>query len=179
MVYTSLLYRRTLFGTTGSKARRMIAEATKVCGGLHGCGRELPLSEFNVNRNGRAITYCKECGSKQRAQWRIDNTARDLYRTTKRNAVKRGLTFELSLQWFEDRLATGTCEISGVPFVVKNNSPFSPSPDRVDNDIGYDDRNCRMILWALNNMKSAHAESDFQECLRRIAAGINEQTRTS
>jgi hypothetical protein len=156
----------------------MYAEATKVCGGKHGCGRELPLSAFNVNGYGRAITYCRKCGSKQRAQWRIDNMARQLYRTTKRSAEKRGLTFELSLQWFEDRLATGTCEISGVKFVVESKSPFSPSPDRIDNDIGYVESNCRMIVWSLNNMKSAHAESDFQECLRQIAASINEQART-
>jgi hypothetical protein len=65
----------------------------------------------------------------------------------------RGEKSDLTTQWIEDRLVRGVCEVSGIPFDLTNDgkaSPYSPSVDRIDNSKGYQQDNCRVILWALN-----------------------------
>lgn len=48
----------------------------------------------------------------------------------------------------------GRCAITGIPFVYDDpNSPFRPSPDRIDNSVGYVDGNIVMIIYPLNTAK--------------------------
>jgi hypothetical protein len=55
----------------------MIAKATKRCKGKHGCGRELPVSEFYIDkRHGSLGTCCKSCDARRAHAWKLRNPDR-------------------------------------------------------------------------------------------------------
>jgi hypothetical protein len=211
MVYTSLLYRRTLLCTTGSKAWRMIAEATKVCGGKHGCGRDLPLSSFRFYNKalGKRQGTCRECCNRHererykipevkqrknratrawaaanpgkmtrlRVRYRCADPARALFFDARTRARARGLAFDLTQEWFAEKLRSGTCELTGLPFDYGKHSLRRPSPDRCDNNVGYTQENCRIVLLGLNLLKKDHEELVFRKFLSDVADALNEQKR--
>jgi hypothetical protein len=148
----------------------MIAEATKVC---KDCGKELPLSAFY--RNPKSLlgvhSYCKSCHDKRQAAYRLKR--RDyyleynkqwnrrhraerpeviLFKSTKERATKAKLPFTLTLEWFKNKTAFGKCELTGVVFDYGKRSLRRPSPDRIDNTLGYTEDNTRLICWGLNAM---------------------------
>jgi hypothetical protein len=92
----------------------MYAEATKVCGGKHGCGRELPLSAFykNASKKDGLGNCCKECFQKyyreRRAHYRHD----PLTRSIKNRRSRYGLVSEEVEQF----LAVPVCQSCGLPF---------------------------------------------------------------
>jgi len=172
----------------------MIAEATKLCGGTHGCGRELPLSSFSVV-GGRPFVYCVDCNKKRMAnyrslrpqgesadysrRWRADNPARQLFHGTKHGASRRSIKFELPYEWFAEKIESGICELTGLAFQYDKLSLWRPSPDRIDSALWYSPDNTRMICWGLNAMKGPHDEATFMMFLKEAAHAINEQARTS
>lgn len=85
---------------------------------------------------------------KNPAAWR-------LYRA-RRAAKNAGVDFDLDRDWFEVRLAAGVCEMSGLPFDLREKiglggrGPNSASVDRKDPSGGYTKANCRMVLWWIN-----------------------------
>ena len=171
----------------------MIAEATKVCGGKHGCGRELPLPSFRVV-GGRPFFYCVDCDKKRRAyyrslrlpgeladysrRWRADNPARQMFLCTRQSARRRKIKFELPYEWFAKKIDYGICELTGLPFQYDKRSLWRPSPDRIDSALWYSPDNTRMICWGLNAMKGPHEEATFMSFLTEAARALNEQTRT-
>jgi len=75
----------------------------------------------------------------------------EMWHSHRRTAKKRGLEASLSMDWFEGRLNFGVCELTGLEFdMTCGKSAYSPSVDRINNDKGYTEDNCRLILWALN-----------------------------
>lgn len=88
-----------------------------------------------------------------------------LLRSAEGRAVKKGIPFELTKAWAEARW-TGFCEVSGIPFVVKNvGEPgpkfFSPSIDQIIPKAGYTPANCRFVLWAVNAFKGDATDADM------------------
>jgi hypothetical protein len=170
----------------------VIAEATKVC---PKCGEERPRSQFYKDKRNRTglRSWCKECeaesvriyrstgeGQKKyrlaNLQHRQTNPSRYLYLNTKRNAQKRGLSFTLTEEWFVEKLNAGVCELTGLPFgTVAGNDPYAPSPDRIVNEIGYEDGNGRMILWWLNAAKGAMPEDQFQRCIADLVEAMRDR----
>jgi hypothetical protein len=103
------------------------------------------------------------------AQYYKDYPAKRFYSATKASAKKRNLPFDLTEQWFEDRLNRGRCELTGFPVKSKpyrkndqgRRGFYSPSIDRIDNSIGYVASNCRLICWGLNMVKSSFTDRDL------------------
>lgn len=80
-----------------------------------------------------------------------------VYRQTKKNAKRRGITFDLSMEDFEALVveADGQCVLTGAPFDFEKRGagkwrPWAPSLDRIDSDKGYELANCRLICVILN-----------------------------
>jgi hypothetical protein len=111
-------------------------------------------------------------------RWRADNPAKWLFLNTKHSASSRKIKFELPYEWFDERIKSGTCELTGLPFQYDTRSLWLPSPDRIDNTLWYSPDNTRMICWGLNAMKGPHDEATFMMFLTEAAHAINEQART-
>ena len=90
-----------------------------------------------------------------------------LLRSMKHRAKAKGLECSLSLEWIQQRLDAGVCELSGLPFVIpmgqgrQVRSPYIPSVDRIEASCGYVEDNCRMILWGLNAAFAAWGAETF------------------
>jgi len=170
----------------------VIAEATKVCAK---CCEEKPLSQFykRSDRPGEPRAWCKECANDaSRAYRRTEegreltrlstlrskqaNAGKALYTQTKHRAKNAGLEFSLTEEWFVEKVNAGVCELTGLPFGrIHENDPYSPSPDRIDNDIGYRDGNGRMILWWLNKAKGTMSEDQFQRCIADLVGAMRDR----
>jgi hypothetical protein len=170
----------------------MIVVATKRCGGKHGCGLVLPVSEFCFRKRGYLNTYCRACSARKGRQWKADNRERNAaanaaaQRERRRNnpiaskvqdlvrtATKTGPS-DIDSAWVMERLERGVCELKGIPFVYEKRHPFLPSIDRIDpKQPGHMKDNCRVILWCLNAFKGAASEEVFRECLGVVSAAPN------
>lgn len=91
---------------------------------------------------------------------------------TKKKEQKLGkeLPFNLDIKWILTKLKKGTCEISGVPFVIKEYEhnedykhvhPRAPSLDRIDSNKHYTKDNVRVICDCLNKMFGPHNDDDI------------------
>ena len=103
------------------------------------------------------------------ARYYQENPAKRFYAATKASAKKRSLPFDLTLDWFEQRLESGVCELTGLPIKPKPyekssmgvRSFYSPSIDRIDNKVGYLSSNCRLVCWGANLVKSTFTDRDL------------------
>jgi hypothetical protein len=79
---------------------------------------------------------------------------------------KKSLKGSITLDWLERKLTAGVCELTGLPFdfsAAGIKGPFAPSLDRIDSKTGYEQSNCRVILWALNTAFSWWGAEAFRE----------------
>jgi hypothetical protein len=84
-----------------------------------------------------------------------------ILRSRFRDALKRGIPFELTPEWAAARW-TGCCEMSGIPFDLTRTVVgfYSPSIDKIDASKGYLPDNCRFVLFSVNGFKSVGTDSD-------------------
>lgn len=112
--------------------------------------------ETKVARNNRLKKYNKLFPERQ---WQS---------ATKSSAKKRGIDFNISVEWFRTRIKKGVCELTGLPLhssagsLTKGRNFYSPSIDRIDNSIGYIPSNVRMVIWGVNLSKNKFADKDLQ-----------------
>jgi hypothetical protein len=68
----------------------------------------------------------------------------------------------LTPEWVAERIKTGTCERTGIPFVLDpTKHKHAPSIDRVDNSKGYVKENCRIVAWAYNQAKNSYTDQEL------------------
>lgn len=54
-----------------------------------------------------------------------------------------------------------------------------PSIDRSDNDKGYTEDNCRVVLWLFNQARSNLSDSQFYDLLKKVVGALRKmQCRT-
>lgn len=88
--------------------------------------------------------------------------AKVLLEGVKKRAKKRNTPFDLTLEWATARW-TGRCELTNIPFELGRTKlgPFSPSVDKINPAKGYIQENCRIILLAINWMKSSGTDAQM------------------
>ena len=146
---------------------------TKVC---TKCKKVKPLSEFYKREKCSVDGYrqqCKECIRQIRYTWVENNKERHkeyrhkYYQTTNYryksyvdNANRRGLEFNLSLDYVDELIHTD-CVYCG--------SYDNPNGiDRIDNSIGYISGNVQSCCWKCNQAKYTMSEGEFLEHIDKI-----------
>lgn len=84
--------------------------------------------------------------------------------TARRRAADRGQVCELTHEWFRQRW-TGKCELTGMEF---GEGHMAASVDRIDNDQGYKQDNCRIVLFCVNAMRGNLSDEQMREVARRL-----------
>lgn len=133
-------------------------------------------AENNAKRAARLAAVPAAERAAYRRAWSAGRRARypweRLLRSAEARAKSKGLPFALTREWAEARW-TGSCEISGIPFVIENTGRsgpkfFSPSIDQISPKAGYTPTNCRIVLWAVNAMKHTGSDEDMLLVARAI-----------
>lgn len=84
----------------------------------------------------------------------------------KASAKNKGIDFDVSEEWVKSRLQRGICEVTGLPIRTKAGSKsgvrdfYSPSVDRIDNNLGYIESNIRLVAWGLNLSKNKYSDRE-------------------
>jgi len=96
-------------------------------------------------------------------RYRINNPIKYIFQTTKSRAKKRGLEFDLTLDWLFDRIIDRVCPYTHFKFevVIGSQSPYLPSIDRIDSSRGYTQDNCQVVSWVYNQAKSNYTDADM------------------
>ena len=146
------------------------------------CGAIFSVS--SKPKKGRKKIYCKyRCGTDYHCNHVRDKRAQNdriamyfnehpdkrFLASTKQSAKNRGLSFDLTAEWFKARLDRGVCEVTGLPIKIKlykkndmgNRGFYSPSIDRIDNTVGYIPSNCRLVCWGYNLAKNKFTDRDL------------------
>lgn len=107
----------------------------------------------------------------------LSGRAKTLFKGICRRASKYE-DFDITLQWVEDKLVNGICEITRVPFdfqkhpiYVKN--PFAPSVDRRDSSKGYTKDNVRVVLWQVNLMRGEMNDEEILDLCIKVTKGLS------
>lgn len=101
--------------------------------------------------------------------------ARYLIRAARARAKLKGLPFDILVNDILWQIELGVCAVTGIPFHFAANEgrhPFTPSIDRVDNDLGYVKGNVRVVVWALNAMRGDWGDAvllQVADALKRTA----------
>lgn len=99
---------------------------------------------------------------------RPETRALYLYGAVRLRAKKRGLPFDLTLDWVRERVLVGRCSLTGLEFDYApppngwRYNPLGPSVDQITPGAGYTMANCRVVITALNNALSQYGEGFFE-----------------
>lgn len=129
----------------------------------------------------------KEVRRKKVEEWALNNPityrAKTLYGGAKARAKEKGIDFNLTVEWIEEKLNRGTCEVSGTPFYIKEYStryeykkvhPHSPSLDQIKPSGGYTMDNVQVVCDQVNKFKGDRHISSMVVIAQNF---LNEYTR--
>lgn len=104
--------------------------------------------------------YCNQsCKNANRTKTNF-NTLRSRALRLWHNARIRKPDLTITVEWIEEKLKLGICEVTKLPLSVISKSPFSPSLDRKDNTLGYTPENTRVVVWMYNSAKNKFTDKD-------------------
>lgn len=91
----------------------------------------------------------------------------------KRRAKRKGIAFTLTLDRVRSAIESGVCEVTGIKFDLesygpKKRSPWAPSVDRINPELGYTDDNVRVVVTIYNLAKSNFKADDLSRLARAI-----------
>lgn len=114
------------------------------------------MNTYEKKRRSTSHVKALQAANTQRYHMTPNGRAKMLWHAAKRRAQDKQLPFDLSFEWVLERVKTGCCEVTALPFNLEErrtgsmNAPYAPSIDRRDSTRGYTPDNCRMVVWALN-----------------------------
>lgn len=79
------------------------------------------------------------------------------------NSKTRSENHSISVEWIKEKLETGICEVTGLPFELvygKGKVPWSPSLDQIIPGNGYTPENTRVVVWLYNSAKNIFTDED-------------------
>ena len=174
----------------------------KVCAD---CREAKALDQFGKDKRRKdgLNVYCRACvRARSRRSREVPcyrqrhNEWRRAARTTPRGRASRLITdartrseiVTISLDWVAERLAKGTCEVTGIPFDLHSTgapaAPFTPSLDQRTPGQGYTPENTQVVVWVYNRAKGVHDHAVVMRlaealCKRHVPAHGGGNTRTT
>lgn len=163
-----------------SRAGGILIMKTKIC---KKCGLFKSLNdEFYKSYLGHYSSQCKKCDIKKSKEYakknrdkanRYHNNWRRKHENTphlksqqildgmRRSSKKKGFKApEWKKNEIEEIITNGRCAITNIPFEFSqkefSKSPWTPSPDRIDNNYGYSEQNTQWVCHMYNMMKSEY-----------------------
>jgi len=142
--------------------------------------------EQREKRRQRSIKYSSDPENKVRQSLRSQNfyksvsgRAKTLFKSAQRRSVQYS-EFDISVEWIQEKLEKGVCEITGIPFdfephPVYDKNPFSPSIDRRDSTKGYTKENTRIVLWQVNLMRGEMLDEEIIEICKKVVEGLTRE----
>lgn len=100
----------------------------------------------------------------ERAKRKYDNERHKiLWHSARTRAKKKGLPFSLTLEWIEEKIRIGVCDITGEKISISSSRRKidSPSIERKDNKLGYSDDNCILVWFGVNIARNTFPIEDF------------------
>ena len=102
-----------------------------------------------------------------------EHRAHKLFITARTNARKLKVPFNLTERFILNKIKTGKCERTNIPFdfilgKYKRSNPFSPSIDRKNPNNGYTKKNIRVVVWIYNVCKHEWSDADVY----KLAKGV-------
>ena len=93
-----------------------------------------------------------------------------IVQAVRRSAKRKGVNFDISVEWVQERLDRGICEVSGIEFgFLAQDRKKLPSIDRKDPDGDYVESNCRMVIFGINSSIGRLGESGVARVLTRLS----------
>ncbi len=124
------------------------------------------------------IRYYRDNKDRIKARyWNYDNDSEKYIRrkvmVQKSRAKVRGIEWHLNTdKMIKKMIEQKVCACSGIEFVYKHNSPYSPSIDRKNSSKGYTPRNVQIVCTAVNLAKWKLTQKQFIDMCKRIAKQV-------
>lgn len=123
--------------------------------------------------------YYVSSGERERQnqlQKTMKGRARTMFKGARTRAREKGLDFTISKEWIVEKLKSGKCSATGIPFdFTSSRGPFVPSIDRINPKKGYTKRNSRIVSLIYNAAKREFKDADVQlmakALMRRVQHG--------
>jgi hypothetical protein len=143
-------------------------------------------ADYKVKRKARQQEYMKDPEKVKAAALR----SKKFYESMKgraltlfKSATDRGdqyEEFDVTVEWIEEKLRDGVCEVTGIPFDFGKHStysknPFAPSIDRKDSTKGYTKDNVRIVLWQVNLMRGEMTDEEVLEICKAVVKGLTNE----
>ena len=129
----------------------------------------------------RVRAYKAEYYQRNKDRWReYHKTWRDAWRSdpkrraqliltfTATRAKRKGIDFDLTLDFLLGKIVAGKCEVTGLPFSFaeadrgkKKVHPYAPSVDRIDPHQGYVQSNVRVVVYHYNVAKADFSDNEL------------------
>lgn len=96
--------------------------------------------------------------------------AYSLYKEALDRAIRKGMSFALSVEWVEERIIIDICPQTKLKFDLTGNGRtlFVPSIDRIDSTKGYTLENCQVVCWGYNALKQEQSHEDAIKIARAL-----------
>jgi hypothetical protein len=112
-----------------------------------------------------------ECDKAIKDRYWRNTRARYIVQSVRSEARKKGVFFDISVEWVQERLTRGVCELSGLPFDLESrrtNLRDQPSIDRRIPGGDYVEGNCRMVLFGLNSKLRGFGDAGVHSAIARV-----------
>lgn len=169
------------------------------------CDLDKSIDDFGShkrNKDGKQL-WCKSCTTSYYNGWRVahrgkakpleERSFKRFYSTIHGRAIhmnnnararakRNKIEYTLDAIWIENKLIEGICEITGIPFILRENNgkghrqnSFSPSIDRIHQTGPYSQENCQMTCWIYNRAKGAFPLEDLSKMMEAISNKSSDQ----
>jgi hypothetical protein len=98
-----------------------------------------------------------------------------MWNNARQRAKARDIEFTITLEWVEDKLAQGQCEVTSIPFDMSFQRIWSPSLDKIDPERGYTPDNTQITVFIYNSAKLNGSHEDVVRFARAIVAANDNQ----
>ncbi|QDB71031.1 hypothetical protein bb8_p56 [Bordetella phage vB_BbrP_BB8] len=97
-----------------------------------------------------------------------------LFHGAKKRAATSGIEFSLEREWVIEKVKSGVCEVTGLPFELSSGrSLFAPSLDRTDPTKGYTPDNVKVVVWSYNAAKATGTHEEVLVLAHALVANDN------